>query len=138
MPTDGAVTNRVRAGGWRSEPPVEASLSCSWPGPLPHCSAAARHGPVQVVLKVQSACPAITAIIVFPLLACDFVGLPAVPEASSGQHLASTVLPRDGIFSLWLFQLLEQIKLAVFDSGDGLHLQVVLWRGGLCRKKVRF
>lgn len=87
----GAVTNRVRAGGWGSKPPAEASPALSR-------SAAARHGPVQVVLKVQSACLVITAVIVFPSLACDFVGLPAAPEASSGPALG-----KHGSASGWFF-----------------------------------
>lgn len=66
--------------------------------------------------------PIITAVTVFPLLTRDFVGLPAVPEASSGPALGKLSSASGWYFSSVVVSLLEQIKLAVFDSGDELEL----------------
>lgn len=62
----------------------------------------------------------IAAVIVFPLLTQFHKFTRRSQKLALGQTLASAVLPGDGVF---LFvSLLEQIKLAVFDSGDELGL----------------
>lgn len=72
--------------------------------------------------EVQCESRVMTAVAVLPLLTCHFINLPGSPGSSSGPKLGKHSPAWGMVFFSVVVSLLEQIKLAVFDSGDESEL----------------